>query len=120
MVDVDPELGAYYRALMPKHLRILPGKYTTHITVVRPEKEIPLNFTVWNKYEGQKIEFLYESRVVHGKMYYWLRVLSKRLEEIRLELGLELERSKTLTDASYDAPPQPFIKFFHCTIGNSK
>jgi len=119
-VEIDHDLGSYYRALMPKHLRIAPGRYPTHITVVRVGKDDPKNLEHWGKYEGEKVEFLYEPRVVHGKTYYWLRVLSKRLEEIRLELGLGLERSKTPSDASYEDPPPGYAKFFHITIANNK
>lgn len=119
-VEMDDDLGAYYRALMPKYLRITHGRYPTHITVVRVGVDEPKHLEHWGKYEGEKVEFLYEPTVTHGKTYYWLRVLSKRLEEIRLELGLGLERSKTVTDASHDDPPEGYIKFFHCTIGNNK
>lgn len=120
VVDVDPELGDYYRALMPKYLNVSPQRFPTHITVVRPERDVPNNLAAWGKYEGERIQFQYEPVVVHGKRYYWLRALSKRLEAIRVELGLGLERSKTVTDASYDEPPHGFAKFWHITIGNCK
>jgi hypothetical protein len=120
VVDIDPELGDYYRSLMPKYLKASPGRFPTHITVVRPEKDVPSNLSAWGKYEGQKVDFLYENEIVHGKKYFWLRALSKRLEEIRTELGLGLERSKTVTDASYDEPPRGYAKFWHITIANIK
>ena len=120
VVDIDTELGDYYRSLMPKYFNVSPGRYPTHITVVRPEKDIPTNISAWGKYEGERVDFLYENEIVHGKRYFWLRVISKRLEEIRAELGLGLERSKTITDASYDEPPQGYVKFWHITIANNK
>lgn len=120
VVEVDQELVSYYRSLIPKYLCVSSSRYPAHITVVRPEKESPKNLELWKKYEGEELDFLYEPIVVHGKNYYWLRVLSKRLEEIRAELGLGLERSKTLTDASYELPPEPYLKFFHTTIANCK
>lgn len=120
VVEIDQALGDYYRSLMPKYLNAKPQRYSTHITVVRPEKEVPVNMSAWGKYEGEQVEFLYESDVIHGKTYYWLRVLCKRLEEIRVELGLGLERSKTPSDASYSEPPEGYAKFFHITIANNK
>lgn len=120
VVDIDPELGRYYRALIPKYLHVAPSRHPMHVTVVRTEKDHPTNLSAWGKYEGERVHFLYESSIVHGKTYYWLRILCTRLEEIRLELGLGLERSKTPTDASYDAPPAPYRKFFHTTVGNNK
>lgn len=119
-VEIGCDLGDYYRALAPKYLNIKKPMYPTHITVVRPEKDVPKNLAAWGKYDGERIEFLYEPRVTHGKVYYWLRILSKRLEDIRSELGLGLERSKTPSDASYEDPPVGYAKFFHCTIGNIK
>lgn len=120
VVDINSDLGAYYRALAPKHLYIAPPRYPTHITVVRPEKDVPPNLAPWGRYENEAVEFLYEPRLTHGRAYYWLRILSKRLEDIRTELGLGLERSKTPSDASYEEPPAGYAKFFHCTIGNNK
>jgi hypothetical protein len=120
VVNIDPEFGNYYRALMPKYLGVSPQRYQTHITVVRPFRDTPTNPSVWGKYEGETIEFLHEPEIVYGKNYFWLRALSKRLEEIRTELGLGLERSKTITDASYEIPPAPFSKFWHITIANNK
>lgn len=120
IVDIPCDLGNYYRALAPKYLHLRRPMYPTHITVVRPEKDVPKNLAAWGKYEGETVKFLYEARVTHGKQYYWLRVLSKLLEDIRTELGLGLERSKTPSDASYEEPPQPYVKFFHCTVANTK
>ena len=112
VVDVNPELAAYYRALMPKYLRLISGRYPAHVTVVRVGRDEPKNLSVWGKYEGKHVEFCYEPGIHSGKDYYWLRVLSKQLEEIRAELGLELD--------VYATPPLPFIKYFHLTIGNTK
>ena len=73
VVDINPELGRYYRALMPKYLGAAPQKYPTHLTVIRPERDTPTNPSAWGKYEGERIEFLYEAEIIHGKIYFWLR-----------------------------------------------
>lgn len=87
--------------------------HAAHITVVRKEKEVPVRLEHWGKYEGQPVEFLYSPIVHCGKIYYWLHAFCKRLEDIRLELGLPVVSQWTL-------PPEGFRKAFHITIGNSK
>lgn len=112
IVEADPELAAYYRWFLPKALNVSRGKYEAHITVVRIGKDTPTNLSEWRKYEGKTVEFLYEPYIYSGKIYYWLNILSKQLEEIRLELGLALE--------VFQVPPPGFIKYFHLTLGNTK
>lgn len=100
-VKIDPNIYFYYRSLIPKAICLNHQKFEPHISVVR--KEIPQNMNFWGKYEKEKVEFEYDSFVYHGEIYYWLNAYSKRLEEIRLELGLPLSR-----------------KIFHITLGNIK
>jgi hypothetical protein len=85
-VDCDQNLADYYRALMPKAWDARRGRYDAHITVSRDEE--PVNKEAWKKYDGQQIEFFYLPGVKFGKIYYWLDIYCKQLEEIRLELGL--------------------------------
>ena len=111
VVDVDPEITRYYRALLPKYVEIQPQMYPAHISVVR--KETPPKIELWRKYEGQKIEFNYNPVVHEGSVYFWLNVFCQQLEKIRVELGLEIHSPYTL-------PPEGFVHCFHCTIGNKK
>jgi len=113
VVEVDQDLSDYYRSLIPPWKPVNKSMWSAHITLVRPGKEVPINTEHWGKYEGESIEFLYEPRVYSGKVYYWLNIWCKRLEDIRLELGLPVISEFTL-------PPDGFIKCFHCTIGNMK
>ncbi len=112
-VEVDKEIVAYYRRLIPKYITHRPQMYPSHISVVR--YEIPRNLKAWDYYVNKKeeIPFTYEGIVRIGKVYLWLNFFSKRLEEIRIELGLPVESIYTL-------PPEGFAKCFHCTIGNMK
>lgn len=118
VVEIDDELARYYRALLPKWYPCVSQRYQTHVTVVRPERDVPLNLTAWGKYEDERIEFFYEPGVRRGKVFYWLRVCCTRLEDIRLELGLPCQVSFDPSEASYTVPPAPFRKYFHVTIGN--
>ena len=112
-VEIDQQLADYYRSLIPKYIRINRPRWAAHITVVRPEKEVPKIMEPWGRYAGKRINFLYEPYVYEGRAYFWLNVYSKELEKIRGELGLEVVSRYTL-------PPEGFVKCFHCTIANEK
>lgn len=118
IVEVDPEIGAYYRSLLPKAYCAKPGKYPTHITVVRTGRDKPSNWEAWKKYQNQTVFFYYEPGVIIGPTYFWLRVLSKQLEEVRLELGLDLWKAPATQ--LFPSPPLGFRHYFHITIGNNK
>ncbi len=107
-VAVDPGLVDFYRALIPA--RVNRQRYAPHITVVR--REVPTHMEAWGKFESEEVEFAYSNHVHCGTVYWWLNVFSKRLEDIRLELGLaafgELSR------------PPDGSECFHVTLGNNK
>lgn len=111
VLDVDPEIVRYYRALIPKYIHTNPQMYAAHISVVR--KEVPPNLQFWGKYAGEKVVFHYSNAIHYGTAYYWINVFSKRLEEVRVELGLSV-------DSPYTQPPEGFLKTFHITLGNIK
>lgn len=111
VMDVDQGIADFYRSMLPKWIDRKPQRYGAHVSIVR--KEVPVNLDVWGKHEGQEIEFSYSNMVQTGIVYFWLNVFCKRLEEIRVELGLPVSSEYTL-------PPEGFVKCFHMTIGNSK
>ena len=111
VVDCDQVLADYYLALMPKAWYAQRGRYPAHITVSRNEE--PPNKEHWKKYDGQLLEFFYLPGLKQGKIYFWLDIYCKKLEEIRLELGLQV--------INLFEPPLPgFRKRFHMTIANTK
>ena len=111
IVSVDEEIVRYYRSLIPKWFKVNPQMHRAHISVVR--NEVPPKMEFWGKYEGEIIEFCYESIIRQGSVYWWLNVFCKRLEEIRLELGLPVSSPYTL-------PPEEFTKCWHISLGNQK
>jgi hypothetical protein len=111
IVEVDQGISDFYRRLIPKARYVKPQMYSAHISVVR--RETPPNLEFWGKYDGEEIEFWYDTDIKWGKVYYWLNTFSERLEFIRTELGLPVS-------SEYTRPPEGFIKCFHCTIGNTK
>jgi hypothetical protein len=105
-------IGLFYRSLIPKWYPVRGQRYEQHISVVR--KETPKDLRAWGKYEGEIVEFYYDPEdVCSSDIYWWLNCYSKRLEEIRAELGLEPKWSAT-------KPPEGFGATFHTTIGNMK
>jgi len=111
VLEIEQDLADYYRSLIPKYYHVNRQRYGAHVSVVR--KETPANPDAWGKYEGEEIEFVYDSEIKRGTVYWWLNVFCVRLEEIRVELGLPVSSQYTL-------PPEGFVKCFHTTIGNSK
>jgi hypothetical protein len=112
ILEIDQGIGLFYRSLIPKWYTVNTLRHRQHISVVR--NEIPSNLALWGKYEGERIEFEYDPYIhTDGKTYWWLNCFSKRLEEIKAELGLAL-------DNRIFTPPEPYCKTWHTTIANMK
>lgn len=108
-VQIENDLAAYYRSLVPKYYKINQTRFPPHITVVRNEEII--NKKAWRKYEGKEVEFQY-SIIRRGTVYWWLDVYCDFLLKLRTGLGLPLYNDLT-------KPPDK-KSCFHLTIGNSK
>ena len=106
VVDVDSELARYYRSFIPKNCLFNVPLHSPHITVVNGRFEVPVKSDKWKLYEGETIEFDYNTQIYVDELYMWLHVDCKRLEEIRTELGLT---------ECFDND-----KGFHITIANMK
>lgn len=114
LAEIDPDLGAYYRSLLPKHIVVNRGRFDTHCTIVRGGRDVPPNMAAWGKHEGERVQFFCEHGVHTAGPYYWLKVRCTRFEAIREELGLPLD------GGAYEPPPPPFKKYWHITIGSTK
>jgi len=111
ILRVSQSLADYYRSFIPKCERVIKPRWAAHATVIRPGFEVPPKISYWGDYEGEVVEFLYDSYQLNGYGYYWVNIWSKRLEEIRTELGLTNVSKYALRPPGYD-------KTFHITIGN--
>ena len=109
-LQVNQDLADYYRAFIPRSWRVIKPRYDAHVTVVRPEYEIPPKIRYWGDYEGEQVDFIYDPYPLNGNGYYWLNIWSKRLEIIRTELGL-------INISKYALVPYGYHKTFHITIG---
>jgi hypothetical protein len=112
IVRVDPEIVRYYFEQVTKigHIDLNRQRWPPHISVVR--KEVPVNKSAWNKYQGSRITFNYDHYVYNDHVYYWLNAYSDQLEVIREELGL--------TCVSKFTQSPDGRRRFHITIGNLK
>lgn len=110
IVDVDNEIGNYYRSLIPKYFQVKKPMYSSHISIVR--NEVPPNLNMWGKYQGSQISFEYEPFIYSDELYYWLNAYSSVLEDVRVELGLA-------NLSKYTRSPDGKHKF-HITLGNTK
>lgn len=106
-VIVDPGIVNLTRSLIPKHFKLNRQKYPPHITVIR-EEDWKIDLSLHNR----EIAFQYDPRVVSGTTYWWLKVYSPDLLEIRRSLGLP--------DYSWAAKPPDGEDCFHITVGNTK
>lgn len=112
-LEVDQGIADFYRALIPKYMYPQQQKYPAHITIIRPERELPKNLGFWGKYHKQSVEFYYDPEIIVGQKFFWLNAFSTRLEEVRGELGLPIVDG-------YREAPEGFNKFFHLTVANRK
>lgn len=112
VLEIDKGISMFYRSLIPKWFRTNPLRALPHITIIR--KETPKNLKAWGKYEGEVVEFEYDTYLhTDGKTYWWLNCYSKRLEEIAEELGMT-------PFVNYFPPAKGYRKIWHTTVANMK
>lgn len=111
---VDQGIADFYRSLIPKSHYVCGQRWPAHITVIREGMIPPNKSRFWGRYDRKKVKIQYSPITQMKSDYYWLNVVSKDLEKIYAELGMEFR--------IYDEhkPPEGFRKFFHITIGNTK
>lgn len=110
IVEADPEIARLARALVPESVKLVAPRYAPHVTVVR--REVPTNLDRWGEHEGAVVRFLYETYVRNDERYWWFRVFSDELAQVRQELGMLAYGKTTMA---------PDLKrCYHMTIGNTK
>lgn len=106
VLNIDPQIAKFYRALLPKSYDIRPPKYPSHITIVRKFETPNENFKEkW--YDGYYFKFYYGGPVKYNGVYYYLDCQSPGITKLRKELGLPAYR--------FDDN-----RSYHITIGNTK
>ncbi len=108
VIDVDPEIGKYYRHLYSLWTyrvdKLQRPAWETHVSVIRDEEPAEAFKPIWERYNGQEIEFEYDTTAETEGNYVWFPVWCERALDIRVELGLVRD---------------PFFPL-HMTFGNFK
>jgi hypothetical protein len=113
VVEIDQGIADYYRSLIPKYMTANKQSWPSHITVVRTGVEYPLHMNHWRAYHNEVVDFIYSSVIHMDGHYYWLNCFSRRIDEIRSELGLTIKSRVTI-------PPDGYSKCYHITLANRK
>lgn len=106
IVEVDSDLGYFYKSLIPKSKYVHGTRFPPHITVVRNEP-----FSSSRNIEHQ-VQFWYSTDIQNDNVYWWLPVHCKPLNDFRIQLGLP--------EWSEFCRPPDGSDNFHITIGNTK
>lgn len=108
----DPEMARYYRKLaFYDGINLVAQRINSHISVIRTEELRPEQF-LSEKYQGEVVEFFGNPEYIqNNRTHYWFRIISPRLEEIRLESGFTSQPFEILNDGRIHAHP------FHWTFG---
>jgi hypothetical protein len=110
IVEVENDLGNYYRSFIPKYFKFQKPMHNTHISVIRSEEICNLHY--WGKLNNVEIEFDYDNYIFQNSIYFWLAVECNLLKNIREDLGLPpLSQITKSPCGNHD---------FHITIANSK
>lgn len=109
----SPSLAKYYRFLARDEVILIAQRIDSHISVIRTEELSP-EAILPKTHHGEIVEFFGNPEYIQNNLsHYWFRIISPRLEEIRISLGfsyqpVELKNNKLI------AHP------FHFTIGRIK
>lgn len=88
ILRTDKSIIDYYQYWIQKHydLQFEKTVWGSHISVNRGV--VPPNPSAWKKYKSEQIDFEYTNRIYRKHWFFCVDAYSKRLEEIREELGL--------------------------------
>jgi len=109
-LECDREISRYYRRLARfQNIDLVSQRHDSHISVIRTEElsnDLPKN------YENEIVEFCGNPEYMqYNSRHYWFRIISPRLEEIRINLGFCSQPIEILDNGRVHTHP------FHLTIG---
>lgn len=107
------DLVAYYRNMIEKrfHVRLLKPSFDSHISVVAGEEPLQ-NADTWSDFHGRKVSFSYTHEVFTNGAFWWVRVKSKDLENVRKHFGL-------IDAGSFSEIGELLTTPFHLTVGKT-
>lgn len=107
------DLAAYYRGMIEKrfNIRLLKPSFDSHVSVVVGEEPL-INASTWNEFNGRKVKFTYTHEVFTNGYFWWIRVKSKELENVRKHFGL-------IDAGSFNEQGELLSNPFHLTVGKT-
>lgn len=98
IVNCSETISTYYRAMIEKNIlnplglekgvKLAPPMWGSHITVLDGRIPVAEEFRhIWKKHDGEVIDFEYSPKVYQRWKFWNIPVRSKKLDEIREELG---------------------------------
>lgn len=116
---LDPEIGHYYRSLIPKAKYAQRPMYDAHVTVISRYDQPNRHGRLWGKYQDKEVLVHYDGVVRPCGEYFGLDCWSKDIADLREELGLN-----RLMGAHWDWPglnkEHGNIDRYHITVANTK
>jgi len=89
MAKTSNGLASFYRSLVAKRfgVRLIEPSFNSHISIITGEKPL-LNEDQWKKFHGEKITFKYSNEIFTNGYFFWIRVQSPEMIELREYYGL--------------------------------
>jgi hypothetical protein len=111
-LECDKNIAEYYRYLARiVGINLILQRHDCHISVVRTE-ELKHKYILPTIYDFEEVEFCGNPEYMQfNDTHYWFRIISPRLEEIRMELGFCSQPVETISNGVVYTHP------FHLTIG---
>lgn len=111
-LSCDSEMSKYYRKLASfSGIDLIAQRIDSHVSIIRTE-ELRSGQILSNKYQNEEVEFFGNPEYIqNNSSHYWFRIISPRLEEIRLELGFSCQPVEFLENGDFVVHP------FHWTFG---
>lgn len=103
-LEVDKEITRYYRWWIKNKywVDLCKPSWDAHASIIRGEEPMQSLQHLWKKYNGQKVQFLYQHNVQNSGDFWYVEVKCPLMTQIRDEFELQSHWN------------------FHITIGRSK
>ena len=91
IIEVDPDLGDYYRLLFNNHFKnpLSKPNWKAHISLFRGEDEYqPEMEQYWKERDGETVDFVYSRDIFWNNTFVWLNVYCPAYFELRNRMGL--------------------------------
>ncbi len=111
-LECDRNMAKFYRHLAKQSgVSLISQRHDCHISIIRTEELLGEQILL-KTYNDEEVEFCGNPEYIQfNDRHYWFRIISPRLEEIRMSLGFCSQPAEINPDGSINTYP------FHLTIG---